>query len=114
MTQWRKYFDTKFLNGYDIERDKEVKLTIVDVREEMVKGATGTDKKLSLIFKETKKMMVLNVSNSKRLTKLSGSLDIKNWIGLEIVLHIEGIKYKSDPDYPGLRIMIPKSKPLNP
>lgn len=88
--KWRKLFDYRFIAGEDLE-DKEVKLTIKEIRKEEVNTQAGKEMKPSIIFKETTKMVVMNKTNAKRLEIELGSNDIDDWIGKKITLYAEKI-----------------------
>ena len=84
-THWRKYLNTDYLGGFDLDDGKggfkEITATIKKAINEIVKEpATGKNKEvLTIHFEENVKPMILNVSNSKTLQKLSGSKYIENW-----------------------------------
>lgn len=97
-THWRKYLNTEYLGGFDLDDGKggfkEITVTIKKAINEIVKEpATGKNKEvLTIHFEENVKPMILNVGNSKTLQKLSGSKYIENWSGLKIIIGTEKVK----------------------
>ena len=58
----------------------------------MVKGQEGTEEHTIVHFTEGYKPMIMNATNSKMLTNLSGSPYVEKWIGTSFKLVIVKIK----------------------
>lgn len=88
MTHWRKYYDYRFICGEELD-GKEVVLTITGIDKEEVYSPTnkGKEKKPALKFKETTKMLILNVTNARMISTVLGSPQIESWIGHRICLY---------------------------
>lgn len=86
---WRKYYDYRFISGEDLITDAT--LTIKSIGIDEVKTQKGTEDKVVVAFIETDKMIVLNKTNAKTMTKLFSTPLIENWIGKKIVLTAEKV-----------------------
>ena len=86
---WKKNFDYRFIAAEDFET--EIKLTIKAVGIDEAFNGKSKDKVLVLSFNETEKMMVLNKTNAKTITRLVGTPLVEKWKGLQIKLHPETV-----------------------
>ena len=82
---WRKNYDFRFLSGEDLEED--VTVTIIKVAIEEVQGKAGKESVMALHFKGTPKMMAVNKTNAKTISKVIGSSKTEYWVGKQIILH---------------------------
>ena len=90
-THWKNNFDYQYLGGYSIEGD-DLELTIVEVKQEEVKGQSGRDETCMVIyFEEVDKGMICNKTNAKTIQKVHGSPYIEDWIGKRILLGTEKV-----------------------
>lgn len=72
---------------------KKVNQTMSHVNQEKLpNGKGGEEMKYVLYFKETKKGLVLNKTNVKRIIKIAGSDDTDDWKGKTICLYAEKVK----------------------
>ena len=79
-----------FLNSKDLEKKRQVSLTI-----NKVEPATFFGKeKLVLEFEETDKKFVLNQTNARMLSMLTSSKETEKWIGKPIVLKLDQTEYE--------------------
>ena len=83
---WKKNFDYRFIAAEDFE-GKTIELTIKAVGIDEAFNGKSKDKVVVLAFNETDKMMVLNKTNAKTISKMAGSALVENWKGLKIKLH---------------------------
>ena len=81
---WKKNFDFRYLAGEDLVKDYT--LTIKNVVRDQVESARGKDEVLAIQFEETKKLMALNKTNSRTISKVVGSPLVEEWAGHKIVL----------------------------
>lgn len=96
-THWRKILNTEYLGGFDLDdgqgKFEDIVVTIKDVKRETVKDQNGKDDTcLVLHFNEPVKPMILNVTNSKTITKLTKTPYIEKWIGSRIQIGTEKVK----------------------
>lgn len=96
-THWRKILNTDYLGGFDLADDQgkfnDIVVTIKDVKRETVKDQNGKeDVCLVAHFKESVKPMILNVTNSKTITKLLKTPYIERWAGNRIQIGTEKVK----------------------
>ena len=87
---WRKNYDFRFLSGEDLE--KEVTVTITKVAMEEVQTQNGKDKVMALHIKGTEKMIALNKTNNKTISKVVGSSKVEHWVGKKIIIGCEKVK----------------------
>ena len=107
--KWRQFFDYDYLSAYDID-DQELIVTIKSAKYEEVTGEKGRkDKCIVLYFQEIDKGMVMNVTNSKRITLLYNTPVVEQWYGKRIQLYAEQTSLKGEPIM-GLRVreFVPK------
>ena len=92
LTHWKKLQNPLYLGSYDFQPGEERIVTVKDVKREMVKGQEGTEEHTIVHFTEGYKPMIMNATNSKMLTNLSGSPQVEKWIGTSFKLVIVKIK----------------------
>lgn len=97
---WRNLLqDQKYLGSWDLEADGKYTSVVVTIEKIYVGDFTsqgGTEKKPFAKLKEYDKPMVLQAENFKRLERFFESFDYKNYVGKQIVLGVESIKFKGD------------------
>lgn len=88
-------FETKYLAAADLPEDENLDVTIKDV--EMGEVGQGTDIKMLPIvyFKEVKKGLCLNKTNSKTIVSLHGA-ETDDWAGKRISLYATEVEFKGD------------------
>ena len=98
---WKKAINPKYLGSHDLFIDdkkyKEVVTQITNIKQEEVIG--DKNKKEVCVVAELKglKPLILNRTNMKTITKLSGSFKPEKWIGLDIIIHVQiGVKAFGD------------------
>lgn len=92
LTHWKKLQNPLYLGSYDFQPGEERIVTVKDVKREMVKGQEGTEEHTIVHFTEGYKPMIMNATNSKMLTNLSGSPYVEKWIGTSFKLVVIKIK----------------------
>jgi len=92
LTHWKKLQNPLYLGSYDFQPGEERIVTVKDVKREMVKGQEGTEEHTIVHFTEGYKPMIMNATNSKMLTNLSGSPYVEKWIGTSFKLVTVKIK----------------------
>jgi len=92
LTHWKKLQNPLYLGSYDFQPNEERTVTVKDVKREMVKGQEGTEEHTIVHFVEAYKPMIINATNSKMLTNLSGSPYVEKWIGTSFKLVVVKIK----------------------
>lgn len=89
---WKALTNPLYLGSYDFQPNEERTVTVKDVKREMVKGQEGTEEHTIVHFVENYKPMIMNATNSKMLTNLSGSPYVEKWIGTSFKLVVVKIK----------------------
>lgn len=89
---WKALTNPLYLGSYDFQPGEERIVTVKDVKREMVKGQEGTEEHTIVHFTEGYKPMIMNATNSKMLTNLSGSPYVEKWIGTSFKLVVIKIK----------------------
>lgn len=84
------YYSSDLLKSDDIK--EEIKLTIVKVEPQKI----GEQTKLFVTFDEIEKRLVLNQTNSVRLSKIAKTKDYTKWSGLEITLYTIWTTFKKE------------------
>jgi hypothetical protein len=93
-THYRKIFKSDHLGVADLEEYLEqgssLIFTVSRVRQEMNAKVAGKKINANIAyFEENIKPLVLNATNSKTMSKLSGSCFVENWQNLTIQLYID-------------------------
>ena len=102
-TKWRDYFDSDYLASWDIDTDTTV--TFKAFKYEEVTGEKGRkDKCLVAYFKEFEKGMILNVTNSKTISKLHDSIFPMDWMGKQVTLFVDHNVQMKGETTSGLRV----------
>lgn len=102
---WRKFFDNKYLSSHDLTTDLTV--TIKEMRYEEVTGERGRkDECLIAVFTDPETLpMIMNVTNSKTISKLYGTKIPLEWVGQKITLFVDNsVRSKAGEIVGGLRI----------
>ena len=85
---FRKFMDKSFLGSWDVPDGSDLILTIDHVARDDVKNDRGTEKKLTLHFKEREyKPMVCNVTNAKAISKAYNSTNVEDWENKKISIY---------------------------
>lgn len=87
---WKKLVsDPKYLGEADLAAGQEITVTIAAVTREAVKNADGQAEKIVVHFAENCKPMILNVTNSKAIAKVTEEKLVEKWKGARIQLYID-------------------------
>ena len=91
-TAWRKTIDPNYIGTYVLPDDKPIDVVITRVEWKNTK-VMGQEKKASIAYfapnKYFDKPMLLNVTNMKRLERITGSKYIEDWVNVSITLQRE-------------------------
>ena len=88
-THWKKQYDPDHLGAWNFQPGQDIIVTIKKVQGEAIIGQDGQKENRNVMyFAENLKPMILNVKNSKTITKLVGSPYIEDWPGYKIQLYI--------------------------
>ena len=113
-THWRKFIETNYLGGFDLADGKggfrEITATINRVQKETVKNKKGKDEDVLTLHFDGLKPMILNVTNSKTMAKLTGSAYVEDWVGRSIIIGTEnGTWFGENTDALRIRNRLPVS-----
>jgi len=89
-------FPSQYLKASDLKNGSVV-LTIKQARMESVRGQDGDKEKLVLIFIETKKKLVVNVTNFDTISIIVGDDETSTWGGTRIELFRSRTEMGSQP-----------------
>jgi len=97
-THWKKLQNPDYLGSYALDPGKDLIVTIQYVRAETVTGPDNRKDECAVVhFVERDiKPMVLNVTNSKTIAKLTGSPLIEDWAGQKIQIFVDKVKAFGD------------------
>lgn len=106
-THWKKFHNPDYMGAYSFQPGERKVLTIKCAKQEMVASASGKDQCLVVYFFENEKPLICNVSNSKAISKVSGSSYVEDWVNVKIELfttevnafgeQVEAVRVKSTP-----------------
>lgn len=87
---WKRLTNPNYLGAYSFDDDKDMVLTINDVKNEVVTGENGKKETCVVIyFKENQKPLIANKTNLKTIEKLYKTPYIDEWKGRAISLYID-------------------------
>lgn len=98
---WRKSVNPKYLGSHDLFVDdkkyNEVVTQITAIRMEEITGDKNKKEICMVADLKGLKPLVLNRTNAKTITKLTGSQKPEKWIGLHIIIYVQlGVKAFGD------------------
>lgn len=95
-THWKKLQHPDFFGAYCLPDGKDMNITIEQVIEKEVTNTDGKKEVCAVAVLKNQKPMILNVTNSKMLAKLSGSNFIEDWKGLTVTAYVAQVKAFGD------------------
>ena len=87
---WRKLAGKEFLVGEELD-GKDVTLIIKTISAENMQSQKGIEKKVVATFESTDRKIILNVTNMRRISEITGSGFIQDWIGKKITFTTETV-----------------------
>lgn len=85
---FRKFMDKSFLGSWDVPDNADLVLTVDYVSRDEVKNDRGTEKKLTIHFRERDyKPMICNTTNAKAISKAYGSSRVEDWENKKIGIY---------------------------
>lgn len=85
---FRKYMDKSFLGSWDVPDGGDLILTVDYVTRDDVKNEKGSERKMTLHFKERDyKPMICNTTNAKAISKAYGSTKVEDWENKKISIY---------------------------
>ena len=111
---FRKFMNKNYLGSWDIPDGDDLIATIDHVEQEQVENAKGKEEKLTIHFTDRGlKPMILNTTNSQRISKVAGTTRVEKWDGITIAIYTEKVQaFGSISDALRIRDYAPKSKEL--
>lgn len=85
-THWKQLKNPNYLGAYSLIDGKDMTVTIVEVKKEVVKGESGKEDLCTVAHLKDQKPFILNVTNCKTIAKLAGSNYIEDWRGLKMTV----------------------------
>lgn len=96
-THWKKLTNPLYLGAYDFQPGEERVLKITEVKRETVTGPEGKKEECTVAYLAKSKPIILNSTNSKRITKALNTPYIEDWAGKTITVYVEtGIRAFGD------------------
>jgi len=88
-THWREFHPTDYLGAYAFGEGEEKILTIDSAQHGRVEGERGKVEDCLVVHWRDKgvKPMIVNVTNAKAISKVSGSSYIEEWTGTAVALY---------------------------
>jgi hypothetical protein len=83
---WKQYINLDYIGAYSLDgKDRTVK--IISVCREEVTGDRGKKEMCIVAHLENEKPFIINRTNAKMITKLTGTPYIDKWVGARITLY---------------------------
>ena len=87
-THWKRLINPDYLGAYSLEPGQDMILTIKSVDREMITGTGGKQEECTVChWQENQKPMILNRTNCKTISKVTGSPYIEKWAGHRIQIY---------------------------
>lgn len=94
-THWKQLMNSEYLGAYSLPEGRDMTVSIRFVQREEVVGEGGATQDCTVAHIEGNKPMILNVTNSKAITKMYGPY-IEDWAGKPITLYAAETKLKGE------------------
>lgn len=95
MPHWKSLQGKDFLGSWDFEQGEEKTVTIKGYRSEIIENPqnpSAVKKPKVVIDFEEVKPYPMNTTNCTMISEVLGSPDLDDWIGKQIVLHVEKVR----------------------
>ena len=96
LTHWKKLVNPDYIGAYSLEDGKDLTVTILDVKREMITGDAGRKEECTVAQLKGQKPMILNRTNCKTIAAIHKTPYIENWKGKKITLYITTTKLKGE------------------
>lgn len=97
-THWKKLVNPNYLGSYSLNPGEEVVYTIKEIKREKVKGPDGKEEECSVCYfmEQGVKPMIMNIVNSKIVSKMYQTPYIEDWPGKKIQIYSAKVKAFGD------------------
>lgn len=95
-THWKKLHNPDYFGAYCLADGKDMNVTIERVEEQEVTNTDGKKEVLPVAVLKNNKPLILNVTNSKMLAKLTKSNYVEDWKNLTITVYVAQVKAFGD------------------
>lgn len=93
MTHWKQLQNRDYLGHWDLSKNEERKLEIIEVKKKAVFNQTNNQEEQLIVCSfKTGKPMILNTTNCKTIEKLYKTPLIEEWVGKQISIKVDKIK----------------------
>lgn len=93
LTHWKKMENPDYIGSYAFQPGERKTVTIAGVRRETVNGPDGKREECTIVsFREPEKPLILNATNGKMISRVTGTPYVEQWAGHRIVLAVEKVK----------------------
>jgi hypothetical protein len=103
LTHWKKLTNPDYIGAYSLDDGKDLTVTILDVKREIVTGTGGKKEECTVAHLKDQKPMILNRTNCKTISAIYKTPFIEQWKGKSITLFVSTTKLKGE-DVECLRI----------
>lgn len=107
---WKTFFNKEFLGAHDLDDGRDIILTIKRIDQEEVIAVGGIKSSRPIVtFNEKAKRMIFNNTHCKTISKITGSRDVNDWLGIPVQIYAqEGSAYGEVTDMLRIRPTKPK------
>jgi len=96
LTHWKKLVNPDYLGAYSLEDGKDLTVTILDVKRELITGSAGKKEECTVATLKGQKPIILNRTNCKTIASIYKTPYIEQWKGKKITLYITTTKLKGE------------------
>jgi len=95
-THWKRLVNPDYIGAYSLDEGKDLTVTILNVKREMVKGEGGRSEECTVAYLKGQKPMILNRTNCKTIQSIYKTPYIEDWAGKQITLYVSSTKLKGE------------------
>lgn len=95
-THWKRLVNPDYIGAYSLDEGKDLTVTIVNVKREMVKGEGGRSEECTVAYLKGQKPLILNRTNCKTIQSIYKTPYIEDWAGKKITLFVSTTKLKGE------------------
>lgn len=95
-THWKKLTNPDYIGAYALDPGEDRNVQIVKVQREQVTGPDGKKEECTVAHLNGQKPFILNSTNQKTITKVTGSPYIEDWAGKWITLYVAKVRAFGD------------------
>ena len=87
LTHWKRLINPDYIGAYSLDPGMDLIVTIESVVREIITSTNGKKEECTVAHLKGQKPFILNRTNQKMISKITGTPYIEKWIGVSITLY---------------------------